>query len=41
LTKREWVEIQFRLADQRRGALVFDKGVAGDRALLTAIDAWK
>ena len=41
LIKREWVEIQFRLADQRRGALVFDKGVTGDRALLTAIDAWK
>jgi hypothetical protein len=41
LTKREWVEIQFRLADQRRGALVFDKGITGDRALLTALDAWK
>ncbi len=41
LTRREWVEIQFRLADQRRGALVFDKGLSGDRALLTAIDAWK
>ena len=41
LTKRGWVEVQFRLADQRRGALVFEKGIAGDRALLTAIDAWK
>src|SRR5260370_41374766 len=41
LTKRGWVEVQFRLADQRRGALVFEKGIAGDLALLTAIDAWK
>ena len=41
LTKRGWVEVQFRLADQRRGAIVFEKGIAGDRALLTAIDAWK
>jgi hypothetical protein len=41
LTKRPWMETQFRLADQRRGALVFEKGLAGDRALLAAIDAWK
>ena len=41
LTKRGWIEVQFRLADQRRGALVFEKGIAGDRALLAAIDAWK
>ncbi|MBV9739979.1 MAG: hypothetical protein JOZ30_10090 [Hyphomicrobiales bacterium] len=41
LTRREWVEVQFRLADQRRGAVVFDKGISGNRALLTAIDAWK
>jgi hypothetical protein len=41
LSKRGWVEIQFRLADQRRGALVFEKGIAGDRALLASIDAWK
>jgi hypothetical protein len=41
LSKRGWVEVQFRLADQRRGALVFEKGIAGDRALLTATDAWK
>jgi len=41
LTKRGWIEVQFRLADQRRAALVFEKGLAGDRALLAAIDAWK
>jgi hypothetical protein len=41
LSKRGWVEVQFRLADQRRGAIVFEKGIAGDRALLAAIDAWK
>jgi hypothetical protein len=41
LTKRGWVEVQFRLSDQRRGALVFEKGISGDRALLAAIDAWK
>jgi hypothetical protein len=41
LSKRGWVEVQFRLADQRRGAIVFEKGIAGDRALLTAIDAWR
>jgi hypothetical protein len=41
LTKRGWIETQFRLADQRRGAIVFEKGLAGDRALLAAIDAWK
>jgi hypothetical protein len=41
LSKRGWMEVQFRLADQRRGALVFEKGIAGDRALLAAIDAWK
>ena len=41
LSKRGWLEVQFRLADQRRGAIVFEKGIAGDRALLASIDAWK
>ncbi|SEE49169.1 hypothetical protein SAMN05444161_5940 [Rhizobiales bacterium GAS191] len=41
LTRRGWIEVQFRLADQRRAAIVFQKGIAGDRALLAAMDAWK
>jgi hypothetical protein len=41
LKKRAWFNVRFRLADDRLGAIVFEKGVAGDRALLASMDAWK
>jgi len=41
LRSRKWMVIPLRFANGRRAALLIEKGLAGDRALLDAFQAWK
>lgn len=41
ITTRGWIELPLRFADGKRAALVFEKGLSGDRALLQALERWK
>ena len=41
LRSRKWLVIPVRFANGRRAALMIEKGLAGDRALLDAFQAWK
>ncbi len=41
LRSRKWMVIPLRFANGRRAALLIEKGMAGDRALLDAFQAWK
>jgi hypothetical protein len=41
LRSRKWLVVPLRFANGRRAALIIEKGLAGDRALLDAFQAWK
>ena len=41
LRSRKWLVVPLRFANGRRAALMIEKGLAGDRALLDAFQAWK
>ena len=41
LRSRKWIVVPVRFANGRRAALMIEKGLAGDRALLDAFQAWK
>jgi hypothetical protein len=41
LRSRKWIVIPVRFANGRRAALMVEKGLGGDRALLDAFQAWK
>ena len=41
LRSRKWMVVPIRFANGRRAALIIEKGLAGDRALLDAFQAWK
>ena len=38
---RKWLVVPLRFANGRRAALMVEKGLAGDRALLDAFQAWR
>ena len=41
LRSRKWIVVPIRFGNGRRAALMIEKGLAGDRALLDAFQAWK
>ena len=41
LRSRKWLVVPLRFANGRRAALMVEKGLAGDRALLDAFQAWR
>lgn len=41
MRNQKWLVFEIRLADNRRGALLIEKGSSGDAAINTALAAWK